>query len=130
MPDPTPCRHPLPPDTGTWAVEVATALEAAHDPAFAIRLDGGGRLEAEDPREAVVLAAVRARGADLGVDDIAAACEELASFETEAGIDAAVTGTETIAWRYRLAHVALGCTETEPEPAEIAAIAAAAEKLL
>jgi hypothetical protein len=129
----TPCKRPAPCDTETWAIEVAAAAEAAETTDYAIKLDDGSRLEAEDALEAVVLAVVEARGADLGLDDIGEACEDIAAIEAEADVDQADTyadSLEAVAWRYCLAHAALGCIPEELDPAQVEAIVAAAEKLV
>lgn len=122
---PTACRTPPPTDTEGWALEVAGALEALEHEHLAVVLEDGTRLEPDDPLEAVVLVALRSRGCDLALEDIAQACADLVEFEHEAGVraeDGYETSLDAVAWRYLLAHATLGVSEELPAPALVDAV--------
>ena len=130
--EPVPCRHPAPEDTETWAVEVASAIEALDQDLIEVTLEDGTRLEAEDGAEAVVLLAVRSRACDLGIEDIEESCSELVAIEEEAGVaaDTPDDDLQLVTFRYMVAHTVLGVTEDLPDPALLEAVVSAAAKLI
>lgn len=119
------CEHPVPADDEAWSLEIATAAERA-DSMESLRLADGSVLSPDDGRDAVVLAAIKARNFECAAEDVSDLVDAVS--ELDDGLDDE-HDLATIAIRYLAVHSVLNLI-AEPDTELVARLVQSTRHLI